>query len=126
MSAEKERAGGAGRSPAIGIPSIGETALRALAWDSCGIVRSGEGLTEARRYLEDCTFQTEQAPELASFELRNIHAVALLIARCALAREESRGAHFRTDFPSPRVEFEKHSLIAGGRDPSFRAKIEFQ
>ena len=35
------------------------------------------------------------------YELRNIHAVALLIARCALAREESRGAHFRMDFPTP-------------------------
>jgi L-aspartate oxidase len=36
--------------------------------------------------------------------------VALLIARCALARQESRGAHFRTDFPAKRPEFQKHSV----------------
>ena len=33
------------------------------------------------------------------FERRSIRQVLLLIARCALARRESRGAHFREDFP---------------------------
>jgi L-aspartate oxidase len=37
--------------------------------------------------------------------------VPFLIARCALAREESRGAHYRTDFPHKRPDFEKHSVI---------------
>jgi L-aspartate oxidase len=46
-----------------------------------------------------------------NYELRNLHAVALLIARCALAREESRGGHYRTDFPESRPEFQKHSSI---------------
>ena len=36
-----------------------------------------------------------------------MHQVALLIARCALAREESRGAHFRTDYPETRDAFRK-------------------
>jgi L-aspartate oxidase len=52
--------------------------------------------------------------------LRNIHQVALLIAQSALAREESRGAHFRTDFPTKRAEFEKHSII--GRDSGVRVE----
>ena len=46
-----------------------------------------------------------------SIELRNMHEVALLIARCALWREESRGAHYRTDFPEKRVEFQRPSAI---------------
>jgi L-aspartate oxidase len=54
------------------------------------------------------------------YELRNIHAVALLIALCALAREESRGAHYRMDFPVPRAEFEKHSLVSRGNEVTFR------
>jgi L-aspartate oxidase len=53
-------------------------------------------------------------------ELRNMHAVALLIARCALAREESRGAHYRLDLPEPRPVFEKHSIVAKGNEVSFR------
>jgi L-aspartate oxidase len=41
-----------------------------------------------------------------------MHLVTTLIAQCALAREESRGGHYRTDFPQPRPEFRKHSLIS--------------
>ena len=45
---------------------------------------------------------------------RNIHLAGLLVARSALAREESRGAHYRTDFPSHNdVKFLKHSIVKG-------------
>jgi L-aspartate oxidase len=49
-----------------------------------------------------------------------VATVARLIARAALAREESRGAHFRTDFPEKRPEFARHSIIAGESDVTFR------
>ena len=94
--------------------------VRALAWDLCGIVRSGEGLTAARDALGAQVSKPVPNPTLAMHELRNIHTVALLIARCALAREESRGAHFRVDFPTPRTEFEKHSLISRGNEVIYR------
>lgn len=73
-----------------------------LAWTHCGIVRDGRGLSEAISRLES----TPPTPEA-----RAAHEVALLIAKCALAREESRGAHYRTDFPEKRPELARHSVI---------------
>ena len=91
--------------------------IRRLAWERCGIVRCGDGLRQAIEQLEHDRPEPRQfSPEAA--EARNVRQVALLIARCALAREESRGAHFRTDFPIKRAEFEKHSVI--GKDVGIR------
>jgi L-aspartate oxidase len=47
-------------------------------------------------------------------EARNLHVVAGLIVASALGREESRGAHFRNDFPL-RDEAAKHSVMQQGR-----------
>ena len=104
-------------------PSISERELRAIAWNSCGVLRNGPELDAARRRFS-ANFQGAQtSPGRPSFELRNMHQVALLIAQAALAREESRGGHYRTDFPAKSSAFEKHSVItaAGGGD----AKVTF-
>ena len=97
-------------APAAEIPCIQECAVRSLAWERCGITRSGEELREARRTLEGVRAAPVCAARFSQYELRNLHAVALLIARAALAREESRGAHFRLDFSEKREQFQKHSL----------------
>jgi L-aspartate oxidase len=48
------------------------------------------------------------------YEARNLQIAGSLVARCALAREESRGAHYRTDFSDHNdVKFKKHSIVAG-------------
>jgi len=53
-------------------------------------------------------------------ELKNLHALGILIARSALAREESRGSHYRSDFPYRDDEkFQSHSQISLLHDPSF-------
>jgi L-aspartate oxidase len=93
-------------------PCATENDMRRLAWEKCGLVRSGEGLREAAESFASITTQPQTGAGAAGYELRNIHCVALLIARCALAREESRGGHYREDFPAKRPEFQKHSLIS--------------
>jgi L-aspartate oxidase len=109
-----------GEAPAGEFPCCGEQEIRTVAWKKCGILRSGESLREACQILKSHAGVVSAGPSLAAHELRNIHTVASLIARCALAREESRGGHYRVDFPVKRPEFEKHSLIARDRDVAFR------
>lgn len=99
------------------VPRAEAIDIRHLTWDQCGIVRCRDGLERAIEQLEQYGSQPAQ-PTRERAALRNIHQVALLIARSALAREESRGAHFRTDFPAKRAEFEKHSVIS--RDSGVR------
>jgi len=75
--------------------------IQTLAWRHCGIIREAAGLAAVCRRLETCA----PAPEV-----RNLHSAAALIARCALAREESRGAHFRADYPGKRARA-LHSIV---------------
>ena len=97
--------------------SSGEVALavrkrvRRLMWERVGIIRSGESISRALREFE----QIARAP-LARAS-RNFLNVATLIARSAIWREESRGAHFRTDFPARDDErWRVHSIIRAGAE----------
>jgi len=106
-----------GRAEPFAPPASQPAGIRQLVWEQCGIVRCGDGLRDAvQHFEEDSGPIAEFTPQRA--EVRNLLQVALLIARCALAREESRGAHFRTDFPARRAVFERHSVI--GRNAGIR------
>jgi L-aspartate oxidase len=97
------------------IPIISERELRAIAWNACGILRSGPELAAAHTRIKSRDRQPLEAPVRSDYELRNIHQVAFLISLAALAREESRGGHYRTDFPTKSAAFEKHSVVTRDR-----------
>jgi L-aspartate oxidase len=100
-------------------PCTTEPQIRRLAWRKCGIIRAGNQLDEARRALEADRLERNANAGLADFCLRNIHTMVELIARCALARRESRGAHFRTDYPDKQRGFEKHSVVSKDSEVRF-------
>ena len=93
--------------------------MRRLAWEKCGIVRNGEGLASARDILQSVPMRACPYPNRGVFELRGMREIAYMIACCALAREESRGAHYRTDYPEKRPEFQKHSRITKNSEVAF-------
>lgn len=97
-------------------PAMGEAELRQLTWECCGILRDADGLQRTIEALRASANGGANSACRESHELRNMHLVASLIARAALAREESRGGHYRTDFPDTRPEFQKHSLMQLGSD----------
>jgi L-aspartate oxidase len=100
-------------------PKMNESQVRQIAWEYCGISRDAAGLKQAKSMLESSEHQAVTHATREHYELRNIHAVALLIARCGLAREESRGGHYRTDFPETRPEFQKHSHVTRASEVHF-------
>jgi L-aspartate oxidase len=87
--------------------------IQELMWRDAGIVRTAGGLRRAIDRLEQMRPCLQGEGTRRCWEARNIHQAALLIARSALAREESRGAHYRTDFPAHKDGFLKHSVVCG-------------
>ncbi len=88
--------------------------LKKLMWQNAGIIRSGNNLRHTIQNLRQLEGESGASETLKhDSKLRNLLSVAHLVAASALAREESRGAHYREDFPlrkDPR--FLKHSIIS--------------
>ena len=91
-----------------------EGAIRQIASEHCGILRSRAELVEGLALLNAVPRVEKRMLTRAEWELRNLHTLTTLIARAALAREESRGAHQRLDFPATSPAFEKHSHLLNG------------
>jgi L-aspartate oxidase len=89
--------------------------LRALMWRNVGITRSDQPLAEAQeiirfwqRYVMDKIFDSSKG-----WECQNMLTVSLLMAQSAQKRRESRGVHFRRDFPdTDDKNFKKHIEVA--------------
>ena len=94
--------------PAAGPPveiGLDETELRELMWKRAGVFRDRQGLDAALRVLEpvwerlDAQVREGRSFTAATWRLASLVIVARLVAVAARRREESRGAHARTDFP---------------------------
>ena len=88
--------------------------IQEMMWTDVGIVRSRTGLRRAIHDLEKLSSRLAHPRTRRAYEARNIHVASLLVTRSALAREESRGAHYRIDYPTHNdAKFLKHSVIRG-------------
>ena len=84
-----------------------KNAIRETLWENVSIERNGEGLQETLAELQELTANLEnvltnpEVKDVATIETVNMLNVALMITQSALTRTESRGAHYRADFPTP-------------------------
>jgi L-aspartate oxidase len=94
-------------------------------WRHAGLLRERTGLERAVTRLQEWSAAWQQAADAARDQITDHHArrvrslttVGLLIARAALRRLESRGGHFRADFPShDDVNWKKHVSDVQQRD----------
>ena len=87
-----------------------EEQVRSLLWNGCGLFRNREGLTNV---LEVCNEWRQKFDQPGfSPRMQSIVTVGELVARAALRREESRGAHYRTDFPERNdIDWSRHTPL---------------
>jgi L-aspartate oxidase len=100
-------------------------ALQSLMWEDVGIVRDAQGLSRAKSALAawDAALEGERsegggdgrvAPTREAQELGDLVLCSRLVTEAALRREESRGAHYRRDFPEPREHWRRHLVFRYG------------
>ncbi len=80
--------------------------VKKIMWEKVGIVRNAEKLTAAIEKLSEIALSN------SPWEVRSAATLGLAVAVSAMRREESRGGHFRSDFPYEREEFRKHSRFS--------------
>jgi L-aspartate oxidase len=90
--------------------------LQAIMWDYVGIVRSKAQLNRAitrmtTLYEEIEEYYKRTRVSMPLLELRNLSAVAYLIVRSALRRNESRGLHYMSDYPASDDKYLKDTII---------------
>jgi L-aspartate oxidase len=111
LKADRIQAGGSPPEPRVPDAhsedgALSTAAVRDLMWHAAGLLRTRQELQGAAARLEEAcasqriTLDRAAQPSAGEWRRLNLLTVARLIVRAALRREESRGGHFRADFPS--------------------------
>jgi len=90
--------------PAIQLP------LQLAMSQGAGVMRSEKSLTDTLGILQQLSTHTTSHPNIAAWEVSNLYLLATAIVRSALERTESRGSHWRSDFPEVSSQWEKRII----------------
>jgi L-aspartate oxidase len=93
--------------------------VKRLMWERVGIIRDRDSLQRAIREFDQISKSN------LSNSSRNFVTLAMLAAQAALWREESRGGHFRSDFPARDEKWRVHSIQRSGSEISAARSINF-
>jgi L-aspartate oxidase len=122
-SGKKDEPGTEGVDQRSGFATAVRKRVKRVMWERVGILRDRESLNRALKEFE----QIERSD--LSTSSRNFVTLAKLVATAALWREESRGGHYRTDFPDRDEAWKVHSVqkinaaISRTESINFRARI---
>ncbi len=89
-----------------GAAQVAADEIRQVMWDHASIARTASGLRRAKQALQ----QIGERLAPGATEERNLLTTALLVAEAALMRKESRGGHFRSDFPKTRRKWQDRHI----------------
>jgi len=99
------------RQVARALPAPSFTSLQQLTWNNVGVIRDRAGLSRAADILAEWQHKLPPPTDRPSHELHNLVLTGRLIAEAALLREESRGAHYRSDFPEKAPQWQCHIVF---------------
>ncbi|MFE5294475.1 L-aspartate oxidase [Isoptericola sp. NPDC056618] len=117
----EERPGGAAL-----VAAAARSRVQRATSDGAGPVRSAESLERAAQALAGVRTDAHRAtdvvadPQVAEWETTTVHQVASALVHAARVREESRGGHFRTDFPAPDPAWRRRVTLALDEDGTLR------
>jgi L-aspartate oxidase len=99
-------------SRAPGLLDVGATEqIQHLMTERAGVLRSGPGLLAAAEALGKIGDQQSSRPSLAAWEATNLHALASALVASASIRTETRGSHWREDFPDSSDNWIGHLIV---------------
>ncbi len=87
--------------------------IKEIMWNNVGIIRNKKGLEKAKYEIEEIIKEFDysfKCPDRLHYEVRNMLTVAQLIIKFAISRKESRGTHYREDFPQKDAIAQSHEL----------------
>ena len=87
--------------------------LRRLMWADAGLLRDADGLRHGQAGLDTMRKTMPRGVTRRAIEARNLYTVSEVIVACAMGRQESRGGHFRRDFPV-KAGVAEHSVMERG------------
>ena len=87
--------------------------IKEIMWENVGIIRNYDKLNSAKEKinkLKDDFPYSYKCPDRSAYEIRNMLTIADLITEFAINRKESRGAHYREDYPQKDMIAHSHEL----------------
>ncbi len=82
--------------------------IKNILWEKCGIIRTETGLNSALGWIKENESIFKKAHSIEELEMINSLTLAELIVKQCIRREESRGSHYREDFPKKDKKFRRH------------------
>jgi L-aspartate oxidase len=100
-----------GRPASLLDPAIVER-LQQLMSECAGVARSEPGLRKASAGLDRLGRETTDKPCAQAWEATNLHLIASAVVAAAAARRETRGSHWRQDYPEPAAGWRGHLVVS--------------
>jgi L-aspartate oxidase len=88
-----------------------------------GVMRSAQSLGETLATLQQLATHTSDKPCIEAWEVSNLYLLATAIAQAALVREETRGSHWRSDFPDSNISWVKRIVQSYDKAGKWQTKF---